>query len=117
MSVIIAVNISKIPFLLFFFMVNWGSQGSEGWQFQHLVFIPVVFFIFLPLSFAEKAALRSRGVVTVLTYIPVFVALINLIPIFLGVTTSTFAYAHLLGILLSIFEIVLYFKPTIGKSV
>jgi hypothetical protein len=106
----------KLLVFSFFLLINWNYEGSPGWAFQHLTFFYILLFIFLPLSFFEKSVLLSKSVNSILVYIPLFIVLSNLIPLFLGNwSTTAFIFTQSLGIVLVIFEIILFFKPKIGK--
>ena len=111
------INLLKLLVLLLFLLINWNDEGSPGWAFQHLLFFYLFLFLFLPLSFLEKSILTDKSVVWFLTFIPLFVALSNLIPLYLGnASTKVFILTQILGIGLTAFELVLYFKPGTGRT-
>jgi hypothetical protein len=104
-------SILKLLVLAFFLVVNWNDKGSTGWAFQHLIFVLIVFFVFLPVSFLEKEALGSRSLRGMITYVPLIIVIINLIPFFLGNwSTRVFVATQFIGILLIVGLLVLYWR-------
>jgi hypothetical protein len=113
----VLINSIKFVVLVLFLLINWYDEGSPGWAFQHAFFLMIFLFIFLPLSFFEKAKLRSRSVLPLVTYIPLFMALLNWIPIFLGNwSTVAFIITQLISIVLTVLVLVVYFRPTLGRA-
>jgi hypothetical protein len=61
--------------------------------------------------------LDSKSVLVIFAYIPLFIALLNWPPLFLGQwSTKAFIVTQVVSIALTVFVIVLYFKPAIGKA-
>lgn len=112
----VLVNSIKLIVLILFLVINWNDDGSPGWAFQHVVFVQIFLFIFLPLSFFEKSMLNSKSVLVIFTFIPLFMALLNWIPLFLGHwSTKAFIVTQVVSIVLTVLVIMVYFKPTLGK--
>lgn len=113
----VVANSIKLLVLTLFLVINWTDEGSPGWAFQHVPFVMIFLFIFLPLSFLEKSMLTAKLVRPIFTYIPMFMALLNWIPIFLGNwSTIAFMVTQVISIALTVFVIVFYFKPEPGKD-
>ena len=113
----VLVNSIKLVILTLFLLINLNDKGSPGWAFQHAVFVMIFLFIFLPLSFFEKSMLNSKSVLPIFTYIPLCMALLNWIPLFLGNwSTRAFIVTQVVSIVLAVLVIAMYFKPTLGKG-
>jgi hypothetical protein len=105
------VSLVKLIVLGFFLLINWNDNGSPGWAFQHLFFFYIILFLLLPVSFFEKAILVRKGINIWLCWIPVLIAVINLIPLYLGNwSTKAFIFTQIIGILFTVTTVILYLK-------